>query len=285
MTSKFLTARTHQFIHHAPQFRPIKRGARRKGIERTYSSKDGTSTLKIGLFYELDIADQDLLLCLLAILQPEERGNMIDHRSKNAVALVKDLNLDGAVKGMQMLGARTSTYELLIELGKGTGKAQYKWLTDSLERLSRVHFIYDTPSAHGSFNLLSWHADKGGDGKIREIKYVVNPYSAKAVLGDGGYFLCHRGERNELNTAEAKALHSVLSGLVMHGNKRSLSVDMLSDKVYARYDEEVNDSSIRFRRSAILRAAKEVDDLNYWTCAASGRGKDSFLVVSRKKAK
>jgi hypothetical protein len=63
---KYPAARSKRIIHAAPQFRPIKRGARKKGIERKYEAKNG-DTLTIAIFHELDIADQDLLLCLLSM--------------------------------------------------------------------------------------------------------------------------------------------------------------------------------------------------------------------------
>lgn len=65
---KYPAARSKRIIHAAPQFRPIKRGARKKGIERKYEAKNG-DTLTIAIFHELDIADQDLLLCLYLLLE------------------------------------------------------------------------------------------------------------------------------------------------------------------------------------------------------------------------
>ncbi len=110
---KYSSAKSHRFLHATPQFRAIRRGARRKGIEREYISKDGLKKLTIYLFYELDIADQDLLLCLIGMLLPESKGKIVnsDSTKESCIKLREDLELKGSTLNMDAL---SSMFQFLI---------------------------------------------------------------------------------------------------------------------------------------------------------------------------
>lgn len=69
------------------------------------------------------------------------------------------------------------------------------------------------------------------------------------------------------------------------GQTRVLSVDMLADKVYCRYDEEISDRAKRGRREKIVNACLEINKLDYWFCIRIGYGKNKALQVIRKKRK
>ena len=284
---KYPAARAQKIIHAAPQFRPIKRGARRKGIERIYECQDG-STLTIALFNELDIADQDLLLCLLAIARATSRGLIVSSQpqTEKGKELRQALELNGEAARQDAVMIHATAYELLTELGRSTGKMNYEWLKKSLIRLSRVSFVYKSNKGFWTFNLLSVGGLYDENGDLDTLSICINPMSAKAVLcSDDGYVLLHRGERAELKTEEARALHSVLCGLVDMGEERRLNVDMLADRVYSRYDEEVTADAIRYRRARIIDACTGINQLNYWTCQVTGKGHNSHLLVKRKKRK
>jgi hypothetical protein len=278
-------AKLRKFLHAAPQFRPIRRGARRRGIERTYTSSDGTRQLTMMLFYELDIADQDLLLCLVAMAMLIEKSTVVSPSPSQElnIMLRGKLKLDGdTVTKMNAVAARTTVYEILTELGRATGKANYEWLESALKRLSCVSFIYKSRASIESFNLISWSAQLGENGKMQSIGFCINPYSALAILGEGGgYVLLHRDERAQLASEEAKALHSVLCGLVDVNAERVLGVDALADRVYARYDEIITDKARRGRRSSITRASGEIDALDFWECCVMGRGTAASLKIKR----
>jgi len=285
---KYPSAKSHRFLHAAPQFRPIRRGARRKGIEREYTSKDGLKKLTIYLFYELDIADQDLLLCLIGMLLPEEKGKIVNGESKkeSSIKLRDDLELKGSVLSMNALKAETTGYELLTELNKGTGKANYLWLEKALRRLTLVQFEFNNNGAVSFFKLLSVSFLKNDKNVLEKIEYCINPYSASAVLGDNnGYVLQHRGERSQLKKEEARALHSVLCGLVDMGAECVFNVDMLADKVYSRYDEEITADTLRRRRKNIISACSEINLLSYWLCSVIGSGVNAALKIKRKRRK
>jgi len=284
---KYPSAKSHRFLHAAPQFRPIRRGARRKGIEREYTSKDGLKKLTIYLFYELDIADQDLLLCLISMLLPESKGKIVNSESKkeSSIKLRDDLELKGSVLSMNALKAETTSYELLTELGRSTGKSDYNWLEQSLRRLALVQFEFNNNGFVSNFKLLSRTYFKNEKGILEHIEYCINPYSASAVLGGEGYVLQHRGERSQLKKEEARALHSVLCGLVDMGSEYIFNVDMLGDKVYSRYDEEITAKMKEHRRKNIITACSEINELSYWTCKSSGKGKNAVLHIKRKRRK
>ncbi len=280
-------ARAHKVIHAAPQFRPIQKGARRKGLERVYECKNGDK-ITIAIFSELDIADQDLLLCLLAIAR-SPRGGIVSPspKTERGQALRVALDLKGYAETQDAIMFNIHAHELLVELGRAHGKSGYEWLHKSLIRLSRVSFVYDGKLAGWTFNLLSVSWLKDDIGRLTELSICINPLSARAVLANtyGGYVLMHRGERSMLKTEEARALHSVLCGLVDSGKDRIIAIDTLSDRVYSRYDEDVSDDVVRYRRSRMVVAAAEINELEYWSCQSEGRGERATLCVSRKKAK
>lgn len=285
---KYPAARSHKFLHAAPQCRPIKKGARRKALIRKYESKDGKKELEIRLFSELDIADQDLLICLCAMVLPHENGKIVSNKpvyQKNA-DLRTDLDLKGdQVTKMDALSCETTAYEILTELNKGRSQRAYKWLLDSFKRLSGVQFYFRNETGLNQFNLLSWTMGIDENGRIESIDFCLNPYSAGAVLGGGGYVLQHRGERSELKKEEARALHSVLCGMVDMGAEHTFNVDMLADKVYSRYDEEITPKAKELRRKSIVNASSEINDLSYWSCRITGRGKNAVLHTKRKRRK
>ncbi|TXL01663.1 hypothetical protein BMR07_18625, partial [Methylococcaceae bacterium CS1] len=96
-------------------------------------------------------------------------------------------------------------------------------------------------------------------------------------------------ERSKLDksktSSESKALHYVLSGLVDMGQERVLSVDMLADKVYSRYDENITAGAIRTRRMKIVSACAEINNLGYWSYLPSKTGKNTVLTVKRRRRK
>jgi hypothetical protein len=279
---KYPAARTQRVIHAAPQFRPIRRGVRRTGLVRVYECKNGEK-VTIRIFEELDIADQDVLLCLLAMARAEKRGAIIspDPQSIDNQALRKALEMDGYAATQNVIVIQATIYELLVELGRATDQRSYDWLRKSIIRLSLVSFVYECAQGWWTFNLLSARGVHMGSNE--KVSVCINPLSARAVLGDGGYTLVHRGERVELKTGEAKALHSVLCGLVDMGTERVLSVDMLANKVYSRYDEIIDKNAIRRRRKNIIAASKELNALGYWSCFAIGRGSKTSFKIKRKK--
>ena len=281
---KYPAARAQRVIHSAPQFRPIRRGARRKALVRVYDCKNGEK-VTIALFEELDIADQDVLLFLLAMARVENKGSIVSPKPQSPAnqALRSALALNGYAATQNAIAIQFTIYEALNELGRKTDIRSYEWLKKSLIRLSRVSFTYDGKQGWWTFNLLSVQGVHAGDNQ-EHLSVCLNPLSARAVLADTeGYTLLHRGERAQLKTEEAKGLHAVLCGLVDMGGERVLNVDRLADRVYSRYDEEIDGAVARRRRKTIVDACGGIDLLAYWSCSVIGKGSKTALKIKRKR--
>jgi len=279
---RYPAARLQRVMHAAPQFRPIRRGDRRHEILRSHECRNG-DRVNIAIFDELDIADQDVFLCFLAMARAKNRGIVITNEPKSAdtQALRGALKLNWYAATQDVVVIRSTLYEILVEVGRATDQRSYQWLKKSIIRLSCVSFVYEGEQ-RWAFNLLSVSGIDAGDNE--ELSICINPLSTRAIIGDaGGYTLVHRGERMQLETAEAKALHCVLCGLVDMGAERVLRVDMLANKVYSRYDEEINSAVIRRRRKNIIDAGIQLAGLGYWSCSTIGKGSSSVLSIKRKR--
>lgn len=285
MTIKFPVARNHPILHAAPTFRPIRRGRRRTGLVKSYSTPKGT--LEISMFYELDIADQDLMLAIFAIARAQSRGKLIEaNNEENELLTGLELDLVGTedipVHEMPSLQIAVTRYELLTELERPDNNTAYAWLEMALNRLSKVGFFYSGAMWSGSFNMINWSSNNNSG----QIKIIINPISSRSIMIDNdGYINIHRKERHSLTSDDEKALHSSLCGLVSPGTKRTLLIDTLSDRVYATYDDETTSNMVRLRRGKMKAAAASVGDLRGWNIAINGKGKDMMITVSRASFK
>jgi hypothetical protein len=284
---KFPAARNHPVLHAAPTFRPIARGRRRKGLERVHETPNGT--LRTRMFYELDVADQDLLLCVLAIARSELYREVVEQDDIILEALELDLqhgkpdsNSAFGLFDLPALKISVTRYELLKELQRSTsGAKNYKWLEASLDRLSSVNFKYKGSQWSGSFNLLSYRFNE----VTEQYDIFINPISAHSVaLPNANYIFVHRQERHLLELDAARALHSYLSGVVRHGETRHLAIETVINAVFANYDEVMNPSTLRNRQKQIVDSCKELSSkLDKWDLKAVGRGKSTKIKVSRAR--
>jgi 5-carboxymethyl-2-hydroxymuconate isomerase len=278
---QYPVVKTSRTIHAVPQFRPIKKGARRKGIERVYNYKNGVK-LTIQLFKECDIADQSLLYAVISMCLSIKRGKLLGNDTKSDVG--KKLREALKIKGQKYLNMdsiiiKTNKYELNKELGKKNTKANREWILDSLRRLVGISFRFEDKflDFEAGFHLISYCYEEG------EIEISINPLSAAVILNNGGFVHIHREERLALKSDVARGLHSVLAGMVDPGKKRNLNVDMLADKVYARYDEDIARNTIEQRRNYIKSAGAEINQIDGWEVNILGRGGKMILEVFRKK--
>jgi len=252
-------ARNHQLIQVLPQFRPIKRGARKKGVERKYTSKDGKTKATIMMWKELDIADQDLLLAILAIALPVDRGNIVDETSNSIKELYKQLELKGLLAKWQTLYIETTLDELRRELNRSDGTKTYQFIRESLKRLMNTSIEVETEDFVYGTNLISYEIDKN----LKKIKIAINPINALVILNDKhGYILHNRKERLALKSATAKALHSILVGLVAPNQSKVLKIDMLIAKVYL--DNNMTSQQKKDARRTIKSALQKINTLKLW---------------------
>jgi len=267
---KYPLAKNHHLIQIAPQFRPIKRGARRKGVEREYVSKDGKNKVKIMMWKELDIADQDLLLTILAIALPIDRGaslnRLIEEKQENEKEKYKKLweklETKGILANFDTIVINTSFYELAKELGRPSiSKNIYNWIEESLERLSGTNFKIENERYIYNSNLISYIIDK----KTKKIEIAINPLNALILMNDKkGYILHNRKERIKLRGEVAKGLHAILVGLVNQKSSRTLKLDVLVEKVYLEKIEDMSSQQRKDARKAIKKALEKINELNSW---------------------
>jgi hypothetical protein len=267
---KYPLAKNHHLIQIAPQFRPIKRGARRKGMEREYISKDGKNRVKVMMWKELDIADQDLLLAILAIALPIERGisitrlinEEIEEKKEKYKQLWEKLETKGILAKYDTIVINTSFYELAKELGRpSTSKNIYKWIKDSLTRLSGTRFEIENERYVYNSNLISYLINKD----TNKIEIALNPLNALILMDDKkGYILHNRKERIKLKGEVAKALHAVLVGLVNQKSSKTFKLDILVEKVYLEKIENMSIQQRKDARKAIKKALEKINELDSW---------------------
>jgi hypothetical protein len=271
-------AKNHHYIHLSPLERPVKRGARKLAVERTYKIKDKKINLTVSMFKELDAADIDLLITLLAIglkNQSETENNplikeMIEIKEKRIKTnttseLIEYEKLKIKIQEIfdkidSLITFKISGYELLQELDKTTGKANYKWLEESLKRLSHTTITIDTPLLLASTPLLYFTMLK----EEKKIKITLNPINSFVILGNSqGYILINRKERLSLKKEVSKILHSVLISLINHKQTKKIEIDTLVKKVYKNEDsfDNFDYQKKKDMRKKIKEALKEIDSL------------------------
>jgi len=270
-------AKNHQIIQILPQFKPIKRGARKKGVERKYISRDGKSSAIIRMFKELDIADQDLLLTILAIALPISRGDVINKNSQNYSHLWKNLNIKPKemIENLATIMITTTPYELLKELNKSKGQANYNWLFESLVRLANTTIEFKTPEFRGSTNLISYYFDENTE----KLNIAINPVNAIVLMNDKkGYIFNNRIERLQLKNDTAKALHSVLLTLIDNNQTKSFNYEILIEKVYLENFETMNINERKNSKRTIKKALEKINELANWEI----RMDKKFVSIKRK---
>jgi len=260
---KYALVKQHQTIQQLQLFRVMKRGAREKEIERYYKSNDKKTSVTIKMLNELDISDQDLFFVILAMSLVEDRGDIISQESENInIKLWNKLQVDGDFKKWDTIKIETTFYELNKELGKKNGSSGIKWAKESLDRLSLTNIKIDSDKYNGASNLLNYTIDKSQ--KI--VKIAINPLSASVLIEDKkGYVFHNRIERLSLSKAPAKALYSILAGLVTIKRIRSsIRVSVLIEKMYfINWNETISEQRKSFKRS-FKKALEEIGKLELW---------------------
>ena len=269
-------AKNHHYIHLSPLERPVRKGARKLAVERTYELKDKKVKLTVSMFKELDAADIDLLITLLAIgLKSSEvesndsiegKTRIVEKRIKaETTELIEYSKLKNKIQQIfeninNLITFKVSAYELLKELGKTKGKANYKWLEESLKRLSHTTITIDTPLLLASTPLLYFATLK----EEQKIKITLNPINSFVILGNSqGYILINRKERLSLKKEVSKILHSVLISLINPKQTKKIEIDTLVKKVYKNEDtfDNLNYEKKKEMRKKIKEALEEIDTL------------------------
>lgn len=258
----YIIVHQHQTIQQLSLFRVMKKGSRRKNIERDYQSNDKKISGTIKMLNELDISDQDLFFVILSMSIVKDRGDIISQESENNIKLWDTLQVNGDFKKWDTLKIETTFYELNKELGKKNGSSGIKWAKESLDRLSLTNIEIDSDKYSGTSNLVSYSIDKNQ--KI--VKIAVNPLNASVLIEDKkGYIFHNRIERLLLSKAPAKALYSILVGLVpIKRSRNSIKVSVLIEKMYLiKWNEIMSEQRKNLKRSFKV-AVEEINKLELW---------------------
>ena len=269
-------ARQDHLIQQLPQFRIIKRGARQKGVERFYQTKDKETKVTIRMFKELDIADQDLLLAILSIALPVTRGTLLSAESKKNIELWGKLKVEGIFAKWETLSIETSFNELNKELNKAHCGTAMKWIKESLVRLMNTTIEIDTKTSNGGSNFLSYDINKINN----KINIAINPISAVVILGDNkGYILHNRKERLTLKKTPSRALFSILVGLVNIHQNKTLSIPMLIEKMHFIDWEETTSQQRKDLKKSFKTAVEEINKLKEWNTKDN---RNNTVTIKRK---
>lgn len=304
MTIRHITARQHPRLFYSDIFTPISAGRRKKAVEWVKEFEDVTVTVR--MFNQLDIADQDLLLCILAMassaVNMKDRDEWMVKPSNRPESLkVGFVSHDGegykpsersgySIDKLPTINIQTTYHHILSELGRSTGGKDYKWLEASLDRLSSTSFhLEDKRYKYGGSNMISYMTDKD----TKEISIHINALSAHSVWAKSGdYIKADRRERHALELDLSRALHDKLCARVRAGEKnRRFNADSILSLIYnddrdAKGElKAIAKSTISMRRKQLGVAIEQVNKLPLWDIKTDGKGAKLTLVVSRKKPK
>lgn len=249
----------------ASLFRPISRGRRPKGV--MLSSPWGEDlTLHFKIHTGLDTTDQSVFLTLVALAAV--KGRNIDKRTTSPIGrqLWIGLNDEGDVEYNGTATAfRTSSYEILKEMGLSLGSKNYAALLNCLDRLDGVSFKGETSRfIHPSQKLIKYQIDKDS----KDIAIVLNSRICQALTGH--YVRIELWERQSLGTDTAKVCHAWLCAWCGAGGSKSIGIDKLQGKIWGV--DSSKPSTVRSRRRGLRVALAEIGKIPGWAVSEDGRG-------------
>jgi len=244
-------ARCHYLTEFPSIFKPIKRGARSKAVEIDYIFKNGNK-VQVWMFKQLDIGDQDLFLGIISLISEYEQGTVITNNPQNEVTKIlrTKLQLNNNLFELPVLKLEVTIHKLLKTLNKWDGNRNYKWVLESLERLSRCGISYDTDKYTGNSNLISYEVNKD----TKTVHIAINPISAAVFLNNDKYVVHNLQNRYQLKLDAAKALQSYLNRFVRFNQSKVFYIDTLINGVYGETTKEERKN----RRRIIIKAIEEL---------------------------
>ncbi len=263
-TGTLTFAKSDPAISLASLFRPVTRGRRPKGLSLS-SSWGENLTLHFKIHTCLDSKDQTVFLTLIALAAV--KGKDIDKTTETPIGrkLWLDLNEGGDVEYNGVATAfRTSCYEIIKEMGLTHGKASYKTLLDSLDRLDGVSVKGETTaSIHSSQKLITYCVDKVS----QSIVIGLNSRIYRAI--NGQYSRIELGERSLLSLDTAKVCHSWLCAWCGTGRSKSIGLDNLISKIWGM--QASKESTLRSRRQLVRKAINQINTLPGWNVYEDNR--------------
>lgn len=259
-------AKMSQLFVHAPIFRNLKKGERKKQkLDVTYVL--GDTTYKFTCFEPLDGIDLAVLQGLVALATvtlhwPSSGGIKLllrDGRSERS-----GLNLNGGALEQRTIAVRFNLSDLAQLVGYAdAGGSQYRTLRKSITRLSNVSVNVKHPGFEATYHLLGGY---GLDTKTGEVLVGLNPSVTAAVLGKTGYLRIDIAEIRQLKSEAARLLHSRLH-LINQGDSRVVGIDKLCEYVYA--DTLATPIAKKQRRQVVRKALQEISAMGWLVAEAT----------------
>ena len=245
MRKTLITHARHDFqLSIAPIFIPLRRGWRGKNrMEISYKNKIGKITVVSP--WQLDIADESVLLAIVAIAGL--RGKTLTIEAKHQSAIIFRENLSEKYE-RETLAISSSLYELCKIIGNSTGGKAKINVEKSLERLSATTLFIEVRGEKWNSKIISFFRDKKG-----RLRIAINANSSHALLcNDYQYTNIDLIERAGLKNDTAKAVHRRLSALVWPSHSTKVGVDTLIKGIFG---EGIVDKNVTLKRRERVRCA------------------------------
>jgi len=255
MNKVLITYARHDFqLSISPVFIPIARGGRGKHrMEVNYKNKNGK--IKVVSPWKLDIADESVLLAIIAIAGPRGKILSIGSKHERAIDFRKSLN---EKEERETLAISTSLYEICKLIGNSTGGKAKENVEKSLERLAATTIFIEVAGEKWNSKILSFRRDK----KLR-LRIALNACSSNAILfNDINYTKIDLTERAGLKNDTTKAIHRRLSALVWPSHSTKVGVDTLIKGVFGEKDFE--EKNMGKRRERVRKALRSINEYPAW---------------------
>ncbi|WP_144636089.1 replication protein C, IncQ-type [Bordetella genomosp. 13] len=176
-----------------------------------------------------------------------------------AIAIRPQLRLTGQAATSKVIATTFSLGTLAETAGfaKDCG-FNYRQMTESLLRLSKVEVAVERPGFEGSFHLI---AERGIESRTGRISIALNPLSTEAILQKGGFVSTRMDEVHRLKSGVARLLHHRLHW-INQGVENSVGLQRLCS--YAYGDGAASSAAAqRKRQRAVQDALKELPTIGW----------------------
>jgi len=260
-------------LHFSPLFKSCTK-KRRKGVEQEYENAKGEK-IKIYMFEELGVEEQDLLYAILSIAFAEERGILLNPENKDDQKIIRKIDkLKRCKFEKEYIQIEISAYELLKEMGKTKGVKNYHLLEKSLKRLALTAIELQNDKYVGIIHLLDYFIDT----KMQKIKISLNPISSLSLLKLDNYIYIDKPEYLKLSKF-ARLLFPFIKALP----RKSISINSLIDRFFSNDDNNDDNKNKYKKRKKIINALQEISKkIPSFQFELSGRGNRILLEILPK---
>jgi Replication protein C (RepC) len=240
-------------------------------FNHTGGSGDRVYSIKASVPESLSFDDAAVYMTVLALASPDDRRIAIEHDDE----LRNILRNEKSPQETTTLATETNFHEILLRLGWHIDSESYQRLSDSLDRLSFVSFVYTFKGQVWTSSLLGFRRQNNHHTKVL---IVINPVSASVILGDrksAGCVLTDTEELKKLTRQTEKAAYLAIVRLLKPGETTKLRLSLILDYIYRKPATE--DQTKKF----VQTVKKMETKIPGWKFAFVGRGKDRKLCTTR----